>query len=217
MITFNNVTKYYPTPKGRHYILKDVDLVLPGDKNIGVFGANGSGKSTLMRLLAGVDHPNKGSIKIAGNVSWPLGLSGYQGSMTGRENAEFICRIYGKDKDEIKDKIEYIKNFSELNDFFEMPLKSYSSGMRSKFSFAVCMAFDFDYYLIDELTAVGDKRFKEKCRKTFDAKKGIANFLFVSHNINELKRQCDIGIYIKDGSIHVHNSIDDAIAAYNSM
>ncbi|KEQ12193.1 ABC transporter ATP-binding protein [Endozoicomonas numazuensis] len=217
MITFNNVTKYYPTPQGRHYILKDINLTLPGDKNIGVFGANGSGKSTLMRLLAGVDFPNRGSIKIEGNVSWPLGLSGYQGSMTGRENAEFICRIYGKDKSEIREKLDYIKSFSELGDFFEMPLKSYSSGMRSKFSFAVSMAFDFDYYLIDELTAVGDKRFKEKCKKTFDAKKGIANFLFVSHNINELKRQCDIGIFIKDGSIHVHDTIDDAIDAYNSM
>ena len=217
MIVFDNVTKYYPTPRGRHYILKDVTLELPGDKNIGVFGANGSGKSTLMGLLAGTDFPNTGRISIKGNVSWPLGLSGYQGSMTGRENAEFVCRIYGKSKAEIKEKLAYIKEFSEIGHFFEMPLKSYSSGMRSKFSFAVSMAFDFDYYLIDELTSVGDKRFKQKCKETFDAKKDVANFLFVSHNLNELKRQCDIGIYIKDGKIHVHNSIDDAIAAYNAM
>ena len=217
MIIFDNVTKYYPTPNGRHYILKEVSLELPGDKNIGVFGANGSGKSTLMRLLAGTDFPNKGRISIKGNVSWPLGLSGYQGSMTGRENAEFVCRIYGKGKAEIKEKLKFIKEFSEIGNFFEMPLKSYSSGMRSKFSFAVSMAFDFDYYLIDELTSVGDKRFKQKCKETFDAKKDIANFLFVSHNLNELKRQCDIGIYIKDGKIHVHDSIDDAITAYNAM
>ena len=83
MITFNRVTKYFPTPKGRHYILKDVSLTLPGDKNIGVFGANGSGKSTLMNLLAGVDQPNRGSIRIKGNVSWPLGLSGYQNKYKG--------------------------------------------------------------------------------------------------------------------------------------
>ncbi|MET4692174.1 ABC transporter ATP-binding protein [Endozoicomonas lisbonensis] len=217
MIVFNNVTKYFPTPSGRHYILKDVSLELPGNKNIGVFGANGSGKSTLMRLLAGTDFPNRGRITVKGNVSWPLGLSGYQGSMTGRENAEFVCRIYGKSREEINEKIAFIKEFSEIGNFFDMPLKSYSSGMRSKFSFAVSMAFDFDYYLIDELTAVGDKRFKRKCRETFDAKKGIANFLFVSHNLNELKRQCDIGIYIKDGKIHVHDSINDAIAAYNAM
>ena len=217
MIIFDNVTKYYPTPNGRHYILKDVNLELPGDKNIGVFGANGSGKSTLMRLLAGTDFPSKGKITVKGNVSWPLGLSGYQGSMTGRENAEFICRIYGKSRSEIKEKLDYIKDFSEIGNFFEMPLKSYSSGMRSKFSFAVSMAFDFDYYLIDELTAVGDKRFKQKCKETFDAKKDVANFLFVSHNLNELKRQCDMGIYIKDSKIHVHDCIDDAIAAYNDM
>ena len=217
MIEFNNVTKYFPTPKGRHYILKNVNLTLPGDKNIGVFGANGSGKSTLMNLLAGVDQPNRGSIRINGNISWPLGLSGYQGSMTGRENAEFICRVYGKSQQEAKEKLAFIKAFAEIGDFFEMPLNTYSSGMRSKFSFAVSMAFDFDYYLIDELTSVGDKRFKEKCQQVFEDKKNRANFLFVSHNLNELKRQCDIGIFIKDGQIHVHNSIDDAVAAYNAM
>ena len=217
MITFDNVTKYFPTPNGRHYILKDVTLDLPGDKKIGVFGANGSGKSTLMNLLAGVDFPNNGKIKIDGNVSWPLGLSGYQGSMTGRENAEFICRVYGKSKAEFRERLDFIKDFSEIGNFFEMPLKTYSSGMKSKFSFAVSMAFDFDYYLIDELTAVGDKRFKDKCHQVFEAKKDKANFLFVSHNLNELKRQCDTGIFIRDGKIHIHESIDDAIAAYNAV
>ena len=217
MIIFENVTKYFPTPQGKHYILKDVTLSLPGHKNIGVFGANGSGKSTLMNLLAGVDFPNKGRIRVSGNVSWPLGLSGYQGSMTGRENAAFICRVYGKNNAEVKEKLRFIKDFSEIGEAFEMPLKTYSSGMRSKFSFAVSMAFDFDYYLIDELTSVGDKRFKDKCNAVFNEKKNRANFLFVSHNLNELKRQCDIGIFIKGGKIHVHHSIDDAIAAYNAL
>lgn len=216
MIEFNNVSKYFPTPAGKHYILKNVTLTLPGDKNIGVFGANGSGKSTLMNLLAGVDQPNRGSIRIKGNVSWPLGLTGYQGSMTGRENAAFICRVYGKSNVEIKEKVSFIKAFSEIGDFFEMPLKTYSSGMRSKFSFAVSMAFDFDYYLIDELTAVGDAAFKKKCQQMFEEKKSRANFLFVSHNMQELKRQCDMGIFIKDSKIHVYDRIDDAIAAYSA-
>ncbi|MCL6270765.1 ABC transporter ATP-binding protein [Sansalvadorimonas sp. 2012CJ34-2] len=216
MISLQNVTKYFPTKHGPHYVLQDVTLDLPMDKNIGVFGVNGSGKSTLMNLLAGVDQPNKGKITVKGNVSWPLGLSGYQGSMSGRENAEFICRIYGKSKRQIRDKVEFVKEFSELGKFFEMPLKSYSSGMRSKFSFAISMAFDFDYYLIDELTAVGDKRFKDKCNKIFDEKKGKANFLFVSHNMNELKRQCDVGLFIRDGGIHIYDSVDEAISAYNA-
>ena len=216
MIEFNNVSKYFPTPAGKHYILKNVTLTLPGDKNIGVFGANGSGKSTLMNLLAGVDQPNRGSIRIKGNVSWPLGLTGSQGSMTGRENATFICRVYGKSNAEIKEKVSFIKAFSEIGDFFEMPLKTYSSGMRSKFSFAVSMAFDFDYYLIDELTAVGDAAFKKKCQQMFEEKKSRANFLFVSHNMQELKRQCDMGIFIKDSKIHVYDRIDDAIAAYSA-
>ena len=216
MISFKNVTKYYPTKQGPHYILRDVTIDLPMDKNIGVFGVNGSGKSTLMNLLAGVDQPNRGRITVKGNISWPLGLSGYQGSMTGRENAEFVCRIYGKSREEIKEKLHLIKEFSELNHYFEQPLKSYSSGMRSKFSFAVSMAFEFDYYLIDELTAVGDKRFKEKCNAVFSEKKGKANFLFVSHNMNELKRQCDVGLFIKDQRIHIYDNIDEAIATYNA-
>lgn len=216
MIEFDNVSKYFPTPAGKHYILKNVTLTLPGDKNIGVFGANGSGKSTLMNLLAGVDQPNRGSIRIKGNVSWPLGLKGYQSSMTGRENATFICRVYGKSNAEIKEKVSFIKAFSEIGDFFEMPLKTYSSGMRSKFSFAVSMAFDFDYYLIDELTAVGDAAFKKKCQQMFEEKKSRANFLFVSHNMQELKRQCDMGIFVKDSKIHVYDRIDDAIAAYSA-
>ena len=216
MISLQNVTKYFPTKYGPHYVLRDATLDLPMDKNIGVFGVNGSGKSTLMNLLAGVDMPNKGKVVVKGNVSWPLGLGGgYQGSMTGRENAEFICRIYGKSKSEIRERLAFIKDFSELGKHFEMPLKSYSSGMRSKFSFAVSMAFDFDYYLIDELTAVGDARFKEKCRQIFDEKKGRASFLFVSHNINELKRQCDVGLFIRDQKLHLFDSIDDAVTAYN--
>ena len=168
-----------------------------------------------MNLLAGVDQPNAGKILVKGNISWPLGLGGYQGSMTGRENAEFICRIYGKSRQQIRERIDWIKDFSELDKYFEMPLKSYSSGMRSKFSFAVSMAFDFDYYLIDELTAVGDARFKKKCKEVFDAKKGKANFLFVSHNMNELKRQCDVGLFIRDEKLHLYDSVQEAIEAYN--
>jgi len=216
MIVFDQVTKYYPTPNGRQYVLRDVSLELPADRNIGVFGRNGSGKSTLLRLLGGVDYPNKGKITFPGNVSWPLGLSGYQGSMTGRENAEFICRVYGQSAKVVKERIGFIREFSELEDYFDMPLKTYSSGMRSKFSFAVSMAFDFDHYLIDELTAVGDKRFREKCNEVFNAKKGRAHFIFVSHNLPELKKQCDMGLFVRDGAIHLYDSVDEAIEVYNA-
>ena len=215
MIALDNVTKFYPTKHGLHYILRNVSLVFPEDKNIGLFGVNGSGKSTLMNLLSGVDQPNRGRITVTGNISWPLGLSGYQGSMTGRENAEFICRIYGKTPREIREKVQWIKEFSELGRFFEMPLNAYSSGMRSKFSFAASMAFDFDYYLIDELTAVGDARFRDKCHQIFDEKKGRAHFFFVSHNVNELKRQCDAGLFIRDGQLYLYDSVQEAIDIYH--
>ena len=150
MIELQNVSKYFPTPHGRKYALRDVSLSLPEKANVGVLGLNGAGKSTLLGLIGGIDFPNEGKIKLEGSISWPLGLSGgVQGSLTGKENAVFVCRVYGDDASAIKEKLEYILAFSELGDYFDMPVKSYSSGMRSRLLFAISMAFDFDIYLIE--------------------------------------------------------------------
>lgn len=215
MIKLTRVTKYYPTPNGRKYILKDVSLDIPGGKNIGVFGRNGTGKSTLLRLLGKIDYPNQGRIEVKGSLSWPMGLSGgYQGSLSGRDNASFVCRIYGDNENEVAEKVAFVHEFSELADYFDMPVNSYSSGMRSRLSFAVSMAFDFDYYLIDELTAVGDAQFKKKSQQALEEKKGRANVIHVSHNPGQLKKQCDIGIFLHEGKLHCYENMDEAIAAY---
>lgn len=218
MIELDNVSKYYPTPQGRKYVLRHTSVKFPSKKNIGVFGANGTGKSTLLRLLGRIDYPNEGFVHVTGSMSWPMGLSGgYQGSMTGRENASFICRIYGDSRETIKDKLLFIQAFAELGDYFDMPVKTYSSGMKSRLAFSVSMAFDFDYYLIDELTAVGDAKFRKKSKQALEAKKASANYIFVSHNLNELKQQCDIGVFLNQGRLYVHNNIDDAISAYHEV
>jgi capsular polysaccharide transport system ATP-binding protein len=216
MISLEGVSKYYPTPKGRKYILQDVSVEFPPNKNIGILGRNGMGKSTLLRLLGGIDFPNSGRIQINGRISWPMGLAGgLQGSLTGRDNARFVCRIFGDSEREVDRKIGFIHEFSELDDYFDMPVKTYSSGMKARLTFATSMAFDFDIYLIDELTAVGDRRFKEKSKQALQEKKDRASFIKVSHNMQELKQECEVGIYLENGKMHVYDDIEQAVAAYN--
>lgn len=216
MITLDNVSKYYPTKFGRHYVLKDVSFTLPGDRNIGILGANGAGKSTLLRLLGGMDMPNKGKVVRHSRVSWPLALSGgFQGSMTGRENTRFVCRIHGvHDTASVE---EWVKEFSEIGKHYELPIKGYSSGMKSKFSFAVSMAFDFDIYLTDEITSVGDARFRQKCIDVFTQKRETASLIMVSHDMKTLRQQCDMGIVLHDGQLTLHEDIEDAIAIYQKL
>ncbi|RDH91738.1 MAG: ABC transporter ATP-binding protein [endosymbiont of Seepiophila jonesi] len=215
MIRLENVTKYYSTPKGRKYILRDVNIEFPSKCNVAILGRNGMGKSTLLRLLGGIDYPNSGHIRSEGRISWPMGLQGgVQGSMSGRDNARFVCRIYGDSEHEVERKIEYIHEFTELGDYFDMPIKTYSSGMKARLSFATSMAFDFDIYLMDEITAVGDQRFKEKSRAALQEKKDKANIIKVSHNMQELVRDCDVGICLEKGQMHLYEDIKEAVAIY---
>lgn len=216
MIRLENVTKFYPTPRGRKYVLRDVSVTFP-ECNIGIFGRNGTGKSTLLRLLGKIDYPTSGRIVVDRSISWPMGLAGgFQGSLTGRDNARFVCRIYGNTDRDIRKKIDFIHEWSELGDYFDMPVKTYSSGMKARLSFATSMAFDFDLYLLDEITAVGDQRFKEKSKAALEEKKGKAQFIKVSHNLKELVRDCDVGILLHDGGMEVYHDIEKALEAHQA-
>lgn len=218
MIKINNLTKSYMTKKGRHYVFKNIDMVFPENKSIGLIGRNGAGKSTLLRVIGGIDRPDSGSIVTNKKISWPVGLSGgFQGSLTGRENVKFVSRLYSK-KDEVKDKIGYVEDFAELGKYFDMPIKTYSSGMKSRLSFGLSMAFDFDYYLVDEVTAVGDARFRNKCLDVFNKKKINSSFLMVSHNLQSLKEYCDMVCLMLDNeNFELLNDIDKAISIYTKQ
>ena len=166
MIELQNVTKYFRTTKGKKYILKDVSFSIPSDVNVGILGRNGAGKSTLMKMLGQIEFPNHGKIISDKTFSWVMGVGGgFQNNMTGRANVKFVCRIYGKSKEEIDRSIEFVKEFSELEDYFEMPIRTYSSGMKSRLTFGLSLAFDFDYLLIDETLSVGDARFRKKSKE----------------------------------------------------
>jgi len=193
-------------------------MTIPENVNIGILGRNGAGKSTLLRMLGGIDFPNSGRIWSNKRFSWPMGLAGgFQGSMTGRQNVKFVCRIFGKNDDEINRAIDFVKDFSELGKYFDMPIKTYSSGMKSRLSFGLSLAFDFDYLLIDETLSVGDKHFQEKSKKALKEKLESCNFLLVSHSMPTLKEMCDAGIVVNNGSIQYFDNINDAIEKYNEI
>jgi capsular polysaccharide transport system ATP-binding protein len=218
MIRLEKVTKYYPTQAGMHYVLREASVEIPARAQIGVLGRNGSGKSTLMRMLAGVDVPNQGRITKWGSVSWPLGIaSGVQSQMTGRENTRFACRIQGLHYDEMEPIIDYVQSFADLGKFFDMPARVYSSGMRARLGFGITMAFDFDFYIIDELSAVGDATFRDKARVVFKEKRARAGFVRASHSVKELLEECSSGLVINNAKLEYWPSIEEAIERYQSL
>jgi len=218
MIELRNATKYFQTKHEKKYILNNVSITIPSGKNIGILGRNGAGKSTLLRMLGGIDFPNSGIISSPNSFSWPMGLAGgFQGSMTGRQNVMFVCRIYGKSDYEIKESVRSVQEFAEIGDYFDMPIKTYSSGMKSRLSFGLSLAFDFEYLLVDETLSVGDKNFQEKAKKALRKKIENCNVLLVSHSMPVLKELCDAGIVLHQGAVYYCDDINDAISTYNEI
>lgn len=217
MIKIENLTKSYKTPKGRHYVFRDLNIELPSGKSIALIGRNGAGKSTLLRMIGGIDRPDSGKIITDKSISWPVGLAGgFQGSLTGRENVKFVARLYSK-KEEVKAKVDFVEDFAELGKYFDMPIKTYSSGMRSRLGFGLSMAFKFDYYLVDEVTAVGDARFKKKCAEMFNERHKEASFIMVSHSLPSLREYCDIGLTLhRDGRVNIYDDVAEAVKDYLS-
>jgi capsular polysaccharide transport system ATP-binding protein len=218
MIELKNVTKYYKTNNKNKYVLKNVDLTIPGGVNVAILGVNGSGKSTLLKMLGGIDFPNSGVIESDKTFSWVMGIAkGLQPSMTGRQNVKLICRLYGKTHEEMSKICSYVKEFSELNDFFDMPIKVYSSGMKSKLAFSTSLAFDFDYLIIDEILSVGDAHFKKKSKDALKSKMQNCNILMVSHAMNAIKELCDVGIVLDNkGGVNYYDTVEAAIESYNN-
>ncbi|HLV19403.1 MAG TPA: ABC transporter ATP-binding protein [Polyangiaceae bacterium] len=214
MITLENVTKAYPTHKGLNVVLDRVSFQFPARRNIGVLGRNGAGKSTLLRLISGAEQPDAGEVVRGGHVSWPIGFSGgFNGSLTGEENCRFVARIYGVDVDEV---VGFSMEFSELGDYFQMPVRTYSSGMRARLAFGLSMAIDFDVYLVDEVTAVGDARFQQKCRAAFAERRDRSSVIIVSHSLGTIKSYCDSCAVLDNGRLFYFDSVGDAARVYQA-
>lgn len=215
MIIVEDVYKRYLTDHGPgKWVLQGVDCTIPRNVNVGLVGKNGAGKSTLLRLIGGVDQPNRGRVERRCRVSWPMGFGGgLQGSLSGRQNAKFVCRIHGHE-DDIKDRIAYIEDFAELGDSFDEPVKTYSSGMKSRLQFALSLAFDFDVYISDEVTAAGDASFRKKASDAFKKIADHAGLIMVSHGEGTLREFCTAGIWLHEGKAYWFDAIDDALKAY---
>jgi capsular polysaccharide transport system ATP-binding protein len=214
MIRVSNLTKSFVYNGKRSTILKNVDFTIETGESVAILGANGAGKSTLLRLLGGIDLPDSGTIESDASISWPVGLvGGFQGSLTGRENVTFVSRIYAS-KADIPEKVRYVEEFAELGVYFDRPFKTYSSGMRSRVAFGLSMAFDFDVYLIDEVTAAGDQRFRQKCKELLMERKRNADFLMVDHNLWGLKFHCDRAFILEDGKIEMYDDLAHAVALH---
>ena len=167
MIEVKNLTKSFSYDDGkRNFIFKDLNFNINKGESIGLLGGNGAGKSTLIRILGGIEYADSGSVIKNCSVSWPFArASGFQGSLTASENVKFVSKIYGTHSyREIKEKIEIVRDFADIGDYFDRPFKTYSSGMKGRVSFGLSLAFKFDVYLLDEVTATGDMGFREKCK-----------------------------------------------------
>ena len=216
MIVFNSVRKRYRLNDGGYRtILDDASFVVPGGAKVGVLGGNGAGKSTLLRLVAGIESPDHGEIYHNCLVSFPLGFLGnFHPHLTGRQNTRFVARLYGANVDDV---VDFVDDFSELGKFFDMPIQTYSSGMNSKLSFGVSLALDFDFYLIDEVTEVGDARFREKCAEAFRSRTQGRGLFMVSHNSQTIRDYCSHAAILANGALVLFPSVDEAFAAYRTL
>jgi capsular polysaccharide transport system ATP-binding protein len=212
VIVVKNITKVFATRAGPHKVLDDVSFTLERGQALGIMGRNGAGKSTLTRLIGGVEYPTSGEIERSMSVSWPLGYFGaFQASLTGADNVRFIARIYGAP---IAETIAYVEEFAELGEYFQMPIWTYSAGMRSRLAFGVSLAVDFECYLVDEVTGAGDHRFAERSKKALRDRREKGAMLMVSHDPHALKDYCSMGAVLDQGKLHFFDTIEETYEAY---
>jgi capsular polysaccharide transport system ATP-binding protein len=212
VIEFRNVTKFYPTPNGRKVVLNNFSQVIPDGAKVALIGRNGAGKSTMIGMISGSIPTNSGSIQYTGQMSWPLGFRGsFANEMSGAQNTRFVARIYGIDTDYL---VDYVKDFAELGDFINMPVRTYSSGMKARLAFGLSMGVAFDWYLVDEVTAVGDAAFRQKSLRVFQTRLAKAGLLMVSHATATLLDYCDCGIVLEGGQATFYDNLEEAIAKH---
>ncbi len=213
MIRFEQATKYARAKGIKKPIIENASVVLTRGRSVGLLGRNGAGKSTLLRLVAGAIKLDKGRIVRQGKISWPLGFAGsFQGSMTGEQNVRFVARIYGVNTEDL---IDYVEDFAELGQFFKAPVGTYSSGMKARLAFGLSMGVNFDYYLVDEITAVGDANFKRKCQNVFETKLQASDVIMVSHSTGTIRAYCDCGVVLENGVLTYYDDVEDAIRAHD--
>ncbi|MCA1945518.1 MAG: ATP-binding cassette domain-containing protein [Desulfovibrio sp.] len=215
MVEIKHIWKTYLTRRGPRDILKDICFSIQKGDKLGILGCNGAGKSTLIRIISGAELPTSGEIVRGMTVSWPLALQGgFVGNLTGTDNLRFICRVYDVDYDQA---FRQVSDFSELGHYLDEPVRTYSSGMRARLAFAISMAVDFDCYLIDELSAVGDRRFNKKFKDVLFGEKGDRSLIMVSHFYGVIQEYCNKVAVLDQGRLALFEDTKEAIATYDRV
>lgn len=216
MIILDNLSKNFVMRDGTKVkVIDNLSLKIDNKLNLAIIGPNGAGKSTLMSLISGSLIPDSGEVRRLSSVSWRVGLrSGFNATMNAKENIIFVSRLHGLSMNETKNKIDFVEQFTDLGIFFYEPINTYSSGMGAKFGFAMSMAFDFDFYLVDEITSVGDGEFRKKADEIFAEKISKSGIIMVSHNMSIIKKWCKSALYIERGICEFYENIDDGIERY---
>lgn len=215
MISIEGVSKSYATRSGLVPVLRDVTFSVALGEKVAILGRNGAGKSTLVRLISGAEQPTSGNIQRGMSVSWPLAFGGaFQSSLTGLDNMRFICRIYGLDWES---RVPFIEEFSELGAYLQEPVRTYSSGMRARLAFAISMVVEFDCFLIDEIIAVGDARFHEKCHVELFERRADRAMIIVSHDATYIRDHCNrIGV-LHEGRLTMFDEIEAGYQFYQEV
>lgn len=196
-------------------VIRNLNLSLPSGKSLALLGRNGAGKSTLLKIVAGTMRPDTGQIRSDRTISFTVGYSGgFHGEMTGEQNTRFVARVYGVDSDEL---CAFVEDFAEIGKHFKMPVRTYSSGMNARLAFGVSMGIPFGVYLIDEVTATGDARFKRKSEILFKQRMTHSSAIMVSHNMRDIEKFCDAGLILNNGEIEVYDNVDDAIKRHKEL
>lgn len=209
MIRFENVSKSFWTPDGPKPVARGITAEFPSGVSVALLGRNGAGKSSLMGLIGGALTPDSGTIEVHGSMSWPVGFSGsFHRDLSGAQNTRFIARVYGVDTDDL---LEFVEDFAELGAHFHLPVRNYSSGMRSRLAFGISIGIPFDTYLVDEVTAVGDGAFKRKSRIVFQERLRSAGAVVVTHYMKQVRQLCTAGAVLEDGILTYYDDVEEAI------
>lgn len=209
MIKLEGLYKTFALNGRRKVVANNINATFPSRTSVALLGRNGAGKSSLLRMIAGTIEPDRGHITSTGSISWPVGFAGsFHPELTGLQNVRFIARIYGVDTGEL---VASVRDFANLGDHFDLPVRSYSSGMRSRLAFGVSMGIDFDTYLVDEVTSVGDAAFREKSMRVFNERMRSRAAIVVTHSMEMVKRMCSQGAVLDNGHLTYYANLDDAI------
>ncbi len=214
MIQFQDLTKSYRVGNSRKVVIDHLTLTLPTGTSLALLGRNGAGKSTLLQMIAGTIRADSGRIVSDGSISWPVGFGGsFHRDLTGAQNVRFIARVYGVDTESL---VAFVDDFAELGKHFHMPIRSYSSGMRSRLAFGASMGIRFDTYLVDEVTAVGDAAFRRKSKEVFKERMKQSGAILVSHEMAQIREFCDAGILLENGRLQYYPDLEEAIEAHQA-